>query len=109
MLNALVEQIITSANRDKKRFNSSDYEKNGEIFCQKCGRRKLARIRLPCSDFGKALDRDGTGFLTVVCECNCGRSNKEKEASKQEKIDYFWEHQPAENREFTADDDLPFE
>ena len=96
---------MTAAKRDKKRFNSSDYEKNGEIFCRKCGKKKLARIRLPCSDFGKALDRDGTGFLMALCECDCSRSGKQKEASKQEHIDYFFEHNADE---ITADDDLPF-
>lgn len=108
MLSDLVEKILTAANRDKKRFNPSDYEKDGEIFCKNCGRRKYAKIRLPNSEFGKALNHDGTGFLKVVCECDCGKSKQQKGAAKQAQIEHFWEHQTEENQEFTADDDLPF-
>lgn len=112
MLSALMEQNLIRLKRDRSRFKATDYEKDDEIFCGKCHRRKLAKIKLPNTGFGKSLDPEGKGYFMAVCECDCGLSKKEKEQRKSSEIEYFLRKQSRNEiseEEFTADEDLPFE
>lgn len=112
MLSSLMEKNLIKLKRDKSRFKATDYDKNGEIFCSKCGHKKLAKIKRPDTGFGRSLDPESKGYFMAVCECKCGLSKKEIDRQKSSQIEYFWEHKKSDENsegEFTADDDLPFE
>ena len=112
MLSSLMEKKLIKLKRDRSRFKATDYDKNGEIFCSKCGHKKLAKIKLPDTGFGKSLDPEGKGYFMAVCECKCGLSKKEIGQNQSSQIEYFWGHKKSDEiseEEFTADDDLPFE
>lgn len=112
MLSSLMEKNLIKLRRDKSRFKATDYDKNGEIFCSMCGHKKLAKIKLPDTGFGRSLDPEGKGYFMAVCECKCGLSKKEIEQKQSSEIEYFCRQKMTDEiseKEFTADDDLPFE
>ncbi len=44
VLSSLMEKNLIKLRRDKSRFKATDYDKNGKIFCSKCGHKKLAKL-----------------------------------------------------------------
>lgn len=71
------EKKLINLKRDKIRFKATNYDKNGEIFCSKCGHKKLAKIKLTDTGFGRSLDPEDKGYFMAVCECKCVLSKKE--------------------------------
>ena len=110
--NTLIESLIKKARADQSVFCQTDYAIEGEIFCKACNKKKLAKIKLPNSLFGAALDKEKTGYLTVVCSCDCNKSGRELERMRRAKSDYekYKNHRDEESKRspITADDDLPF-
>lgn len=110
--NTLIESLIKKTRADQSVFCQTDYAIDGEIYCKVCNKKKLAKIKLPHSPFGAALDKEKTGYITAVCSCDCNKSVKELERMRQAKSDYekYKDRREEESKQspITADDDLPF-